>query len=111
MQAVKNDPRVLGFSPKISAAVLYNAGTIDITGVVSGIDVLAESELYFFKDYVTSGQSLDLKNVNNSIILGKGLAEKLLAEIGDVVQVTTAKGDRLPLKVVGYFSVWHRRVR
>ncbi|MFN0174743.1 MAG: ABC transporter permease [Saprospiraceae bacterium] len=104
MQAVKNDPRVLGFSPKISASVLYNAGTIDITGVVSGIDVLSESKLYFFTDYVTTGEALDLKNVNNSIILGKGLAQKLLAEIGDVVQVTTAKGDRLPLKVVGYFQ-------
>lgn len=104
MQAVKADPRVLGIAPKITAPVLYNAGTIDITGTVSGIDVLAESELFFFKDYVRVGEPLDLKNVSNSIVLGKGVAEKLLAEIGDVVQVTTSKGDRLPLKVVGFFQ-------
>mgnify|MGYP001313661992 CR=1 FL=1 len=66
--------------------------------------VLAESELFFFKDYVRVGEPLDLKNVSNSIVLGKGVAEKLLAEIGDVVQVTTSKGDRLPLKVVGFFQ-------
>jgi lipoprotein-releasing system permease protein len=104
MRAVKADPRVLGIAPKITAPVLYNAGTIDITGTVSGIDVLAESELFFFKDYVRVGEPLDLKNVSNSIVLGKGVAEKLLAEIGDVVQVTTSKGDRLPLKVVGFFQ-------
>lgn len=104
MQTVKADPRVLGFSPKINAPVLYNAGTIDINGTVSGIDVVAESKLYFFTDYVTTGKPLDLKNVSNSIILGKGVAEKLLAEIGDVVQVTTSKGERLPLKVVGFFQ-------
>ncbi len=104
MQAVKADPRVLGLAPKITAPVLYNAGTIDITGTVSGIDVVAESELFFFKDYVRAGEPLDLKNVSNSIVLGKGVAEKLLAEIGDVVQVTTSKGDRLPLKVVGLFQ-------
>ena len=104
MQAVKADPRVLGIAPKIIAPVLYNAGTIDITGTVSGIDVLAESELFFFKDYVRVGEPLDLKNVSNSIVLGKGVAEKLLADIGDVVQVTTSKGDRLPLKVVGFFQ-------
>ncbi len=104
VKAVKADPRVRGLAPKITAPVLYNAGTVDITGVVSGIDVVAESELYFFKDYVRVGNPLDLQNGSNSIILGKGLAEKLLAEIGDVVQVTTAKGDRLPLKVVGYFQ-------
>jgi len=104
MTAIKADARVQGLAPKITAPVLYNAGTIDITGVVSGIDVLAESELFHFKDYVRQGNPLDLRNVSNSIILGKGLAEKLLAEVGDVVQVTTSKGDRLPLKVVGIFQ-------
>jgi lipoprotein-releasing system permease protein len=104
MEAVQADPRVLGIAPKIIAPVLYNAGTIDITGTVSGIDVLAESELFFFKDYVRVGEPLDLKNVSNSIVLGIGVAKKLLAEIGDVVQVTTSKGDRLPLKVVGFFQ-------
>jgi lipoprotein-releasing system permease protein len=104
MDAVRKDPRVLGIAPKINAPVLYNSGTIDITGVVSGIDVKAESELYFFNDYVRVGNALDLKNVNNSIILGKGLAERLLAEVGDIVQVTTSKGELLPLKVVGFFQ-------
>lgn len=104
IQAIKADDRVQGIAPKITAPVLYNAGMIDITGVVSGIDVVAESALFFFSDYVTTGNALDLKNVNNSIVLGKGVADKLLAEIGDVVQVTTSKGDRLPLKVVGFFQ-------
>lgn len=104
MAAIKADPRVRGLAPKITAPVLYNAGTIDITGTVSGIDVLAESELFYFKDYVRVGNPLDLQNVPNSIVLGIGVAEKLLAEVGDVVQVTTAKGDRLPLKVVGFFQ-------
>jgi lipoprotein-releasing system permease protein len=104
MDAVRNDPRVQGIAPKINAPVLYNSGTIDITGVVSGIDVMAESEFYFFNDYVRTGNALDLKNVGNSIILGKGLAERLLAEVGDIVQVTTSKGELLPLKVVGFFQ-------
>ncbi|MCC7246695.1 MAG: ABC transporter permease [Saprospiraceae bacterium] len=104
LEAIKSDPRVRGVAPKINAPVLYNSGTIDITGVVSGIDVMAESELFFFNDYVRTGNPIDLKNVSNSIVLGKGLAEKLLAEVGDVVQVTTSKGERLPLKVVGFFQ-------
>jgi len=104
IQAVKNDPQVLGLAPKITAPVLYNSGTVNITGTVNGIDVIAESNLFFFKDYVPTGESSDLKNVPNSIILGVGVAEKLLAEIGDVVQVTTAQGERLPLKVVGFFQ-------
>lgn len=104
IQALKKDKRVLGVAPKITAQVFYNIGSIDITGVINGVDVDAETKLFFFKDYVTSGQYFDLKNVPNSIILGKGAADKMLAKIGDVVQVTTAQGNRVPLKVVGYFQ-------
>ena len=103
-KALHNDVRVLGFAPKITAQVFFNDGTIDITGIINGIDVLAESKLFFFTDYVTSGNAIDIKNVSNSIILGKGLADKLLTNIGDVVQITTSRGDRLPLKVVGLFQ-------
>jgi len=104
VKQLKKDSRVLGIAPKIIAQVFFNDGAIDITGVVNGIDVVAESKLFFFTDYVTKGNAVDIKNTSNSIILGKGLADKLLAEIGDIVQVTTAKGDRISLKVVGYFQ-------
>ena len=104
MQQVNRDERVLGYSPKITAQVFFNEGNIDITGVIYGIDIEAESRLFFFNDYMVKGNALDIKNLANSIILGKGLAEKLLAEVGDVVQVTTSKGEIFRLKVVGYFQ-------
>ncbi|MEC5144726.1 FtsX-like permease family protein [Chitinophaga sp. 212800010-3] len=101
---LKHDDRVLGIAPKIIAPVFFNAGTVDITGVVNGIDVQQESRLFHFNDYIVTGNSIDLQNIPNSIILGKGVAEKLMADPGDVVQVTTSRGDIMPLKVVGYFQ-------
>lgn len=103
-KALSNDKRVLGVAPKLIAQVFYNVGAIDVTGVINGVDVEAENKLFFFKDYVTTGNFTDLKTIPNSIILGKGLAEKMFANIGDVVQVTTVKGDRVQLKVVGFFQ-------
>lgn len=104
MNALKKDPRVLGLAPKVSAQVFYNVGAIDLTGVINGIDVDEENRLFAFKDYVTSGNYIDLKNIPNSIVLGKGAAEKMLANIGDVIQITTSKGEHVSLKVVGYFQ-------
>lgn len=101
---LQKDPNVLGIAPKITAQVFYNVGAIDLTGVINGIDVEAENKLFMFHDYVTSGNYIDLKNIPNSIILGKGAAEKMMANIGDVIQVTTVKGERMQLKVVGYFQ-------
>jgi len=104
MQSIQKDDRVLGLAPRVAAQVFFNDGTIDITGVINGVDVQAENKLFHFNEYVVGGNYIDLKNVANSIILGKALAQKLLVNIGDVVQITTSKGEIFPLKVVGFFQ-------
>ena len=104
MEALKKDERVLGIAPRITAQVFFNDGAVDITGVINGIDAQAESNLFHFSDYVMAGKPLDIKNVPNSVILGKALAAKLMANIGDVVQVTTARQEQFSLKVVGFFQ-------
>lgn len=104
MNYLKKDDRILGIAPKITTQVFYNVGAIDLAGAINGIDVEAENKLFLFQNYVTDGNYVDLKNTPNSIILGKGLSEKMLADIGDVIQVTTPRGERMPLKVVGFFQ-------
>lgn len=104
MKFLKSDTRILGVAPKITTQVFYNVGVIDLAGAVNGIDVEAENRLFKFQDYVVEGNYSDLKNTPNSIILGKGLAEKMLTTIGDVIQLTTSRGERTQLKVVGIFQ-------
>lgn len=104
IRMLKKDPRVLGVAPKVNTQVFFNVGSIDLTGVINGIDVVAENELFKFNEYVVAGDFMDLKNIPNSIILGKALADKMLSNVGDVVQVTTSRGERIQLKVVGFFQ-------
>jgi lipoprotein-releasing system permease protein len=75
-----------------------------LAGSINGIEVEAENKLFFFQDYVVAGNIYDLKNTPNSIILGKGAAEKMLVQIGDMIQITNNKGEIFPLKVVGFFQ-------
>lgn len=105
ISSLKKDSRVLGVAPRVNAQVFYNAGELSLNGVIYGIDVTAEQKLFAFSDYLVQGRARDLATVTNSIILGKGIAEKLMANIGDMIQVSTAKGHRLPLKVVGIFQL------
>ncbi len=104
MHEIKSDTRVVGIAPKLTAQVFFNDGTIDITGVINGIDAKAESQMFHFNDYVVEGNPLDIDNHTNSIILGKGLADKLIANIGDVVRITTVNQEHFTLKVVGFFQ-------
>ena len=101
---LKQDKRVLGVAPKLATQVFYNTGNINLTGVINGVEVDAESKLFKFQDYVPMGKVTDLKNIPNSIILGKGAADKMLTSIGDVIQVTTPSGERQSLKVIGFFQ-------
>jgi len=104
LQSLAKDERVRGFTPRITAQVFFNYGNNDINGAITGIDVQKESLLYSFTDYVVEGKASDLKNVANSIILGKGLAERIQVNVGDVVSITTSTGDQYSLKTVGFFQ-------
>jgi lipoprotein-releasing system permease protein len=104
ISTLKKDSRVVGIAPKVSTQVFYNVGSIDIAGVINGVEAAEEIRLYRFSDYVSGGNPMDITNVPNSIILGKLAAEKMMAEVGDVIQVTTASGERATLKVVGFFQ-------
>ncbi|MBX7051286.1 MAG: ABC transporter permease [Flavobacteriales bacterium] len=105
MESISKDPRVSGVAPKVVTQVFFNAGEIEIAGVVNGIDVLEEDRLFAFSDNVLEGQAIDLDHVSNSIFLGKGLADKMLVKKGDVIQVSTPRGDFVLLKIVGLFQV------
>jgi len=101
---LENDSRVYGVAPKLSAQVFYNLGNIELNGVVNGIKVAQEAKLFQFEDYVIDGNAFELENRSNSIILGKGVADKMLAKKGDLIQVTTINGEQFSLKVVGFFQ-------
>lgn len=102
--ALRNDKRVLGIAPTIVTQVFYNVGTINLTGAINGISPVDENKLFSFSDYVVAGNFMDINSVPNGIILGKGAAETMLVALGDRIQVTTAKGDHMSLKVVGFFQ-------
>lgn len=104
INALENDPRVRGVSPKVSVQVFYNVGAVDLNGVLNGINVLEDVRLFAFNEYVVDGDYMDLKNIPNSIVLGKGAADKMMTNVGDNIQITTSKGERVQLKVIGFFQ-------
>ena len=104
IKALESDPNVRGIAPKTTVPIFYNVGAINLTGVINGIDVIAENKLFTFQDYVMQGKTIDLKNTPNSVILGIGVANKMLVHIGDNIQITTSDGTRFLLKVVGFFQ-------
>lgn len=104
IKVLQEDQRIIDVAPKITTPVLFNSGTIEISGVVNGIDVLSEEKLFKISDYIIEGKVDDLLQ-NNSIIIGKGLADKMLLVKGDIIKITTSKGNLASLKIVGISEI------
>lgn len=101
---LSRDERVLGVTPQVAANAFYISGSNELNGLISGIDVQSEMRLFNFGDYITRGDPLSLLKVNNGILLGAGIADKMSISIGDGIQVAAAGGAAIPLKVVGIFQ-------
>ncbi|NNL15930.1 MAG: ABC transporter permease, partial [Flavobacteriaceae bacterium] len=90
--------------PQIKETIFYIAGSIEIGGYLTGINVLDEAKYFNFQDYITEGSPEDLHKTANSILLGSGIAKKMSLRIGDRVKVSTISGDVFPLKIVGFYQ-------
>lgn len=104
MAMLRQDKRVKGVAPQAAATVFYIAGSIELNGIISGINPLEEVRLFNFDDYIVEGSAQNLERTSNGILLGAGLAKKMSIGLGDRVQVSTAGGDIFPLKIVGIFQ-------
>ncbi len=101
---LKKDKRVKGVTPQAAAQVFYLAGSIELNGLVHGINVMEEVQLFNFGDYIVKGSPQDLLKTNNGILLGAGIATKMSLSVGDRLQISTVSGGVFPLKIVGIFQ-------
>lgn len=101
---LNKDTRVRAALPQIKSQIFYIAGSIELGGNLTGVDVIKEVEFFNFKDYIIKGTPQDLHRNDNGILLGAGVAKKMSLDVGDRVQISTIKGDVFPLKIVGIYQ-------
>ena len=101
---LRKDKRVKGITPQVNVNVFYLAGSIELNGVVTGINALDEVDLFNFGDYIVNGTAQDLIKNDQGILLGAGIAQKMSLKVGDRIQLSSINGGVVPLKIVGFFQ-------
>lgn len=101
---LKKDEKVKGATPQLRAQIFYLSGSIELGGNLVGVDIMEETRLSNMRDYIVEGTPEALKNTENGILLGSGLASKMSLSVGDRVQISTIKGTIFPLKIVGIYQ-------
>jgi len=101
---LKNNNKVKGATPQVRAQIFYLSGSIELGGNLVGVDIMEETRLSNMRDYIVEGAPEALKNTDNGILLGSGLASKMSLAVGDRIQVSTIRGAIFPLKIVGIYK-------
>lgn len=101
---LKNNDNVKGATPQVRAQIFYLSGSIELGGSLVGVDIMEETRLSNMRDYIIEGTSEALKNTDNGILLGSGLASKMSLSVGDRVQISTIGGTIIPLKIIGLYQ-------
>ncbi len=97
-------PDVVAAAPVVSgsATVLYGTKTQGLN--VFGIDPDEQQAVTTIGTKVTEGSFDRLKRTSNGVVLGRGIAATIGAQLDDTIVVTSPQGGRAVAKVVGIFQ-------
>lgn len=101
MAILEKDGEVEGVSPFLGSQAIFKLGVAQVSGRVSGVDIIRENILFNVQQNNIEGNIVKLQTIPNGIILGEGLALLLGAKMGDNLNVISPLGVTIEMKVVG----------
>ena len=101
---ISKDPEVAYVTPQVTAQVIYTSGSVQINGSVSGVNIDEENKMFDVQGNMIDGNLHDLNRVNNGILIGKGIGDKLSLHTGDNITVGTGTGSPIIMRIVGIYQ-------
>ena len=102
---IKQNNQVMAVSPLLSTQVFYNYGPVQLNGFINGVNIIGETRLYSLNEKMKEGVAENLLTVDNGILIGAGLADKLNVTMGDMVSLATPTGNTMQFRIVGIFQI------
>lgn len=97
-------------TPQVTANVIYTSGSVQLPGNVAGVNIAEENRMFDVQGNMVKGDWRDLNRINNSILIGKGIADKLSLHVGDNITVRSGTGAPTILRIVGIFSTTVKQI-
>ncbi len=97
-------------TPQVTANVIYTSGSVQLTGSVAGVNIAQEDRMFDVQGNMVAGNFQDLERVNNSVLIGKGIADKLSLHVGDNITVRSGTGSPMIMRVIGIFATTVKQI-
>jgi lipoprotein-releasing system permease protein len=110
VQQILKNPEIDAVTPQVTANVIYTSGSVQLPGSVAGVNITEEDRMFDVQGNMVYGDFRALNKINNSILVGKGIADKLSLHVGDNITVRSGTGSPMVLRVVGIFSTTVKQI-
>lgn len=110
IQNIRKNPQVVAVTPQVTATVIYASGSVNINGTVAGVSIDEEDKMFDVQSNMKEGDLHDLNRVNNGLLIGKGIADKLSLHVGDNITVRAGTGSPMIMRVVGIFATTIKQI-
>jgi lipoprotein-releasing system permease protein len=104
VSSVQKQSEVAAVARQVNANVFFRSGAKKVNGVISGVELKSEDELFKTSATVIQGEWNDLLTNKTGIILGKLLAAKLGLQMNNSINVLTSDGVSKNYMIVGIFE-------
>ncbi|MCU0329095.1 MAG: ABC transporter permease [Chitinophagales bacterium] len=104
MQEILKIEEVTHVMPQVNVNAFYLNGKSQINGLVVGVEPEAANQMYQIEKTIVKGDFKSLKSNPNGIVIGIGIADKMNLKIGDMLSLTSSKGQTESLKVMAIFQ-------
>ena len=105
IEEIRDNPLVKAVSGSVKSQVFYHFGSYGIGGEITGINYKDENNLLDLDAKLIEGNPQGLFYLPNSVVMGKGLAEKLNIEIGDKMLIINEKGYNFSIILSGIIKM------
>jgi len=110
VNSISKDPDVYAVTPQVTVNVFYKSGSVQLNGTISGVDILSEDKMFDVTGNMVEGNINNLLKVDNGLLIGKGIADKLSLHLYDNINVTSSVGNSKVMKVVGIYATTIKQV-
>jgi lipoprotein-releasing system permease protein len=100
IEELKKNSQLSTITSQVNLSGTFKNGSVEVSGQISGVEVVNEGIIFRMKEYIIAGNWDDLANSNNNIIIGVEMAEKLSLKLNDLISVTTTDDITKNYKIV-----------
>ncbi len=102
-RALRSLPGVVAASGSLVGSAVLGYGSQQLAVDVRGVEPLAQDEVTPISRYVIAGDYRQLA-AGGGVLLGRGVAERIGAHLGDHITLGSPRGQTLQLEVIGSFD-------